>query len=221
MKQQPQLFDASVILSEDTWVWPGDIPFRRELTSRLERTKNGVPTGANASAYSLSAHLGTHVDAPLHVGEGTLDTRQLPLEVLIGPCQVVSGPWGHVITAAELCALPVDLAEVRRLILHTGAGDRAREAGHFAQDYPVMDPGAAELLAASGVQLVGLDAPSVDAMESESLPTHHVLARRGVIMLEGLCLAGIPDGTYELIALPLAIHGGDGSPVRAVLRATT
>jgi arylformamidase len=69
-----------------------------------------------------------------------------------------------------------------------------------------------------GVVLYGTDAPSMDHVQSKDLPGHHALRRNGIAILEGLDLRPAPDGVYELVALPLKIEGGDGSPVRAVLR---
>ncbi len=74
-------------------------------------------------------------------------------------------------------------------------------------------------MAGHGIILFGSDAPSMDGMNSKNLSGHNALRRNGIAILEGLLLAGVPDGVYELIALPLKIEGGDGSPVRAILRA--
>jgi len=68
------------------------------------------------------------------------------------------------------------------------------------------------------VLLVGIDTPSVDPPSSKALPAHQAFARTGVSILEGITLAAVPEGRYELIALPLPLEGFDASPVRAVLR---
>jgi arylformamidase len=65
---------------------------------------------------------------------------------------------------------------------------------------------------------VGIDTPSVDLFESKDLPAHKEILRHNMAILEGLVLKDVPEGTYELIALPLRLAGFDGSPVRAILR---
>jgi arylformamidase len=81
-----------------------------------------------------------------------------------------------------------------------------------------MEEGVPTFLKSCGVVLLGLDVPSVDAIDSKMLPIHHELGACGIQILESLDLAEVPPGEYELIALPLKLVGADGSPVRAILR---
>ena len=110
-----------------------------------------------------------------------------------------------------------DLAEppsAPRLLLKTGTfGSRER----FDDSFAGLDPSLASELAARGVVLVGIDTPSVDPYDDHAYAAHRALVLAGVAWLEGLVLAHVPPGLYELSALPLRIEGGDGSPVRAVL----
>ena len=66
--------------------------------------------------------------------------------------------------------------------------------------------------------LLGVDVPSVDALDSNDLLVHHLLIGHGIVILESLFLRDVPAGEYELIALPLKLDGADGAPVRAILR---
>jgi arylformamidase len=88
----------------------------------------------------------------------------------------------------------------------------------WPDEFPYLSVELVERLASLNIRLVGLDSPSVDAFESQDLPCHHALHRHGLVNLESLLLRGVPDGDYELIALPLKLDGACGSPVRAVLR---
>jgi arylformamidase len=88
----------------------------------------------------------------------------------------------------------------------------------FPGQFVYPSPALADFLGARGIQLYGADAPSMDAADSQALPGHNAMRRNGIMILEGLDLSAVPDGVYELVALPLRINGGDGSPVRAVLR---
>ena len=80
-------------------------------------------------------------------------------------------------------------------------------------------PGTIERLADLGVLLVGIDTASIDPADSKTLDSHQVIRRRGLRVLENLVLDAVPEGDYELIALPLKLTTADASPVRAVLRA--
>lgn len=202
-----RLYDLSPPLSPRLAVWPGDVPFRREVTSH--------PDGTTFSSVATTLHLGSHADAPLHMVRGAAAIDEIPLETWVGPCQVVEarvGPRGRVGLA--------DLAEepsAPRLLVKTGT---FRDRERFTGDFAGLDPSLAAALAARGVVLVGIDTPSVDPYEDEAFEAHRALAREGVAWLEGLVLENVPPGLYELLALPLRIEGGDGSPVRAVLRAS-
>jgi arylformamidase len=142
--------------------------------------------------------------------------EKVSLEAFIGPATVVTvqreaGP----LTPADFPGL--DWSSVERLLVHSPAS--ARPANQFFDEFVYPSPELADFMAQHGVVLFGSDAPSMDDVYSKTLPGHKALARHGIAILEGLLLAEVPDGTYELIALPLKIEGGDGSPVRAVLRA--
>ena len=200
----PRLFDLSPPLSARLAVWPGDVPFSRDVTSH--------PDGTTFSSIATTLHLGSHADAPLHMVAGAAAIDAVPLETWIGPCQVVEarvGPRGRVRLE--------DLAEppsAPRLLVKTGTfGSRER----FDDAFAGLDPELAGELAARGVVLVGIDTPSVDPYDDHAYTAHRALVHAGVAWLEGLVLAHVPPGRYDLAALPLRIEGGDGSPVRAVL----
>ncbi len=143
-------------------------------------------------------------------------TDQLTLTPYIGPATVVSVPrQAGPLTPADFPGL--DWTAVRRLLVHSAAS--AQPTDRFPADFIYPSPELADFLGQHGLLLFGADAPSVDPVGSRSLPGHKALRRNGIAILEGLLLTGVPDGEYELIALPLKIKGGDGSPVRAILRA--
>jgi arylformamidase len=199
-----RIYDLSPVLSPRIAVWPGDVPFSREVTT--------PPDGTTFSSIRTTLHLGSHADAPLHMVAGAAAIDEVPLETWIGTCQVVEArvsPRGRVRLE--------DLAEppsAPRVILKTGTfGNRER----FDDAFAGLDPELAPALAARGVVLVGIDTPSVDPYDDHAYTAHRALVAAGVCWLEGLALADVPPGRYELSALPLRIEGGDGSPVRAVL----
>lgn len=202
------LYDLSPLVRPGAPVWPGDTRYASRLTARIEE---GSPV--NVGAFETTTHLGSHVDAPLHTEPRGLDVARLPLEAFVGPCRVVHVPSGSRIEPAHLAR--VELEGIARLLLRT---DSVPDRRRFPERFTVLSPEAAALLVERGVILVGIDTPSVDPPQSKTLETHHTLAQAGVAILEGLVLDAVPEGVYELLALPLRLAGLDASPVRAVLR---
>lgn len=205
-----EIIDISRTLNADTAVWPGDTPFRRVMTAALQRQDS-----VNLSTLTLSSHTGTHLDAPAHFAADGQTTDALPLLPYWGLAQVVTvfkdaGP----LDTADFSH--VRLGAAPRLLVHSVASRLAPDEFPTAFVYPTPD--LAAFLATMSIILFGSDAPSMDAVDSTMLPGHHALRSHGISILEGLDLTGVADGIYELVALPLKIEGGDGSPVRAALR---
>jgi arylformamidase len=202
--------DISILVHPATPEWPGDTPFSCGWTGRLADGES-----VNLSAIAMSPHVGTHADAPLHVRDGAPSSEALPLDAFLGEAQVidVAGPLRD-ISAAELMER-VDRGTTR-VLLRTGV---TVADGTFPDDWPALSADAARAMAAAGVCLVGVDAPSVDRRHSKSLAVHHALFEGGASVLENLDLRAVASGRYELVALPLRIAGLDAAPVRAVLRA--
>jgi arylformamidase len=204
------LYDISRTLAPTLAVWPGDTPFSSEHVLR----KRDGPS-VNLTTLTLSAHSGSHADAPYHVADDGLHPAELPLGHFIGPAQVVTITRQHgAIVPADFARR--DLVGVQRILIHTWVSDLPDDA--WPHDFPYPTVELVDWLADRGGVLLGLDCPSVDRFDSQDLPCHHRLRQRGMVQLETLMLAGVPDGRYELIALPLKIAGVCGSPVRAVLR---
>lgn len=202
------LYDLSPILRPETPVWPGDTPFSSRSTLALAQ---GDPV--NLSALTTTPHLGSHVDAPLHTEPRGESFAELPLDPYLGPCRVLKVPAVPRLTPRHVEG--IDLQNPPRLLLKT---ESLADRRAFSERFTALSPELAHLLAERGLLLVGLDTPSVDPYDNADLAAHHALARGGVAILEGLVLDGVPEGVYELIALPLKLAGLDASPVRAVLR---
>jgi arylformamidase len=202
------LYDLSPTIRPDTPVWPGDTPFQSRLSWAIA---DGA--SVNLSAITTTPHLGSHADAPFHTearGEGM---AEMPLDRYLGPCRVVRVPPQPLIEMRHIEG--IDLAHPPRLLFKS---ESVRDRRSFPERFTALSPELAAFLAEKGVLLVGMDTPSVDPFDSKTLDAHHALFRGGVAILEGLVLDGVPEGVYELIALPLRLAGLDASPVRAVLR---
>lgn len=202
------LYDISSAIDERLKVWPGDTPPSREVLSDLRR--GGTVT---LSTLRMTVHGGSHVDAPSHYGADAATIEQRDLEIFIGPCQVIRAK-----VARGARVRPDDLSgEVseQRVLLATGTYPDPR---NFTEDFAALSVELVDFLHARGVRLVGIDTPSVDLFSSKDLPAHRRILQHDMNILEGVVLADVPDGRYELMAAPLKLVGFDGSPVRAVLR---
>lgn len=204
------LYDISVPISPSLPRYPGDPPVR---LSSLPAPAEGEPF--RVSRLSFGSHTGTHVDAPAHLLKGGMTVDEIPLARLIGPCLVVDlTAHDGEIDVGLLRKLPLKGAP--RLLFRTRNSALWKEPG-FAEEFAALTPAAANCLVEQGVQLVGIDYLSVEGSQTRG-EVHRILLQAGVVILEGLNLAGVERGEYELLCLPLKISGGDGAPCRAVLR---
>jgi len=203
-----RIYDISMTLRNSLPVWPGDTPFSYQLTWQMD-----AGATVNLGMISTTVHGGTHADAPFHVCSDGRSIEELDLTPFVGPAMVVDVSGLPVITIERIAA--AEPMNGDRLLLKTGAWS---DLNSFPTCFPVIAPEVPGFLASIGVVLLGVDVPSVDEFDSKSLPNHNKLNAYGIQILESLCLADVPAGRYELIALPLKIEGADGSPVRAILR---
>ena len=202
------IIDISQTIEPNTVVWPGDTPFSHEWVMTIP---NGC--SCNVSTIRMSVHCGTHADAPFHFIQDGKRTGDIPLDAFIGPCTVVEVKSEDAIHISDLEGL--DLQHTKRILFRT---KRPCTATTWRDDFSYMGIDAAELLAASNVTLVGLDTPSMDAMDSKTLDAHKIMSQAGMVWLENLDLSKVEAGEYELIALPLKLGQSDAAPVRAILR---
>jgi arylformamidase len=207
-----KIFDISLTITPGLPVWPGDPAIVLERVSKMEDGEHN-----NVSQLSLSAHAGTHVDAPFHfIADGkTIET--LPLDVLMGPAQVLELPEAcPLVTAEDLKAAGLKPG-MQRVLLKTCNSKYWSQPGlPFQTDFTAVSPDGAEYLVNQGVRLVGIDYFSI-APFGDSIPTHQTLLNAEMVILEGINLSEVPAGEYQLYCLPLKLGGADGAPARAVL----
>ena len=206
------IYDISLTISPSMPVWPGDSPVELAQIRSMDRGDH-----ANVTKLSLSAHTGTHVDAPHHFLNDHRTVDALPLEVLTGPCYVTQLPDDVDEISAEVLERMSFGAGTTRLLFGTSKSRFwAKGENEFQKDFVAVSEDGAEWLVAHGIQLVGVDYLSV-APFGESTPTHTILLKAGVVIVEGLNLSQVPRGFYELYCLPLKLSGADGAPARAIL----
>jgi arylformamidase len=204
-----KIYDITLTLSPALPVYPGDSPVVFAPLSRLAQGDL-----ANVTRLQLTTHSGTHLDAARHFDDegGTVD--HLPLTLLVGPALVVEIGGTGALGRNQLQRLPVRGHE--RLLFKT-ANSHLWEQPGFSPDYTALAADGAEYLVECGVKLVGIDYLSIEPLEGDGT-VHRLLLAAGTVILEGLNLAGVEPGEYELICLPLKVAAGDGAPARAILR---
>ena len=205
-----KLIDITVPLDASLPVYPGNTPFQLEPIKRIADGGS-----SNVSTLHLSAHAGTHVDAPIHFIEGAAGAEALPLELLCGRARVIEVRSRRGIGPDDLSSF--DLSEDLRVLLKT-PNSQLWSSSEFHPDYTGVTEAGARYLVDRGVKVLGVDYLSVEEFKKRGAPAHHVLLGGGTIVIEGLNLRDVEAGYYEMFCLPLRIVGSDGAPARVILR---
>lgn len=205
-----EIIDISVPISTKIVTWPGDPkPDVHYVKTILQGSTS------NTSRFAMSSHVGTHVDAPLHFIDGAAPIDEVPLSTLIGPARVLDMTGRTVITRADLEASDIEGAS--RLLFKTDASALWDDCD-FHEEFPHLDDNAAEYIVERGIELVGVDYLSVEQYKGRTRKTHRIILGGGCVIVEGLNLAHVEPGDYELICLPLLLAGMEAAPARAALR---
>ena len=207
-----ELIDITVGISNGMLVWPGEEPVRLGWESRIA---DGA--SSNVSSIQIGAHVGTHIDMPLHFIEGATNLDDLDLTCLMGAATVVGVPEEN--TSINACFLEsLRLGDVTRLLFKTSNSKLWDHPSQpFNPDYVALEPSAAQWLVEHGCKLVGIDYLSIAPYDDLVTP-HEILLSNNVIILETLDLRDVHPGEYELICLPLKLESREASPVRAILK---
>lgn len=200
--------DITMPLSNTVAHWPGDTPFSYRLSATIEETGS-----VNIGSIEMSTHTGTHADAPFHYKENGKTMDQLSIDRYIGDALVIEAIGADVLDQALFEQHSLD--SVERLIVKT---KETTDFSSFPEVIPYVTADGAAYLKKQGIQLLGVDSPSVDSLTSKDLTGHHSLDQANIVIIENLVLDRVSGGLYEFIALPLLIEKADGSPVRAVIR---
>jgi arylformamidase len=203
--------DISVNVREGMPLWPGDPGVCLERT--MDQAKGDVCTVTRAT---MGAHTGTHMDAPLHFVPNAKTIEQMPVDATVGPARVIHIKDGDAIHREELLSCGIRQGE--RILFRTRNSERDWQNLPFDEEFVYIARDAAEYLAECGVRSVGVDYLSVGGFRVDSVETHVALLGKGIWVMEGLRLAEIEPGDYELVCLPLKWVGCEGAPARAILR---
>lgn len=203
--------DVSVPVRDGMVAWPGD---PRVEVDRVHSVEEGDV--ATVSHLSIGSHTGTHMDAPVHFIPGAETMDAVPWDVVMGPARVLHLPGVATVTAAALQHQGIGRGE--RVLLKTDNSTRPWWQEGFREDFVHLDPEAARYLAHQGVRLVGVDYLSVSGFADDPALVHRALLESRVWIVEGLNLADVEPGPYEIVCLPLKVAGADGAPSRVLLR---
>jgi len=205
-----KLIDVSVPLDDRLPTYPHNTPFSLEAIKRIARGDS-----SNVSTLHMSAHTGTHVDAPRHFFDAGAGTEELALDLLVGRTRVIQVDSRAGISAEDLSG--IDFSDDLRVLIKTH-NSRLWGDPEFHTDYVGVTESGAKHLVGHGIKVVGVDYLSVEQFRHPGAPAHHVLLGGGTIVIEGLDLRAVDPGVYEMFCLPLRIVGSDGAPARVVLR---
>jgi kynurenine formamidase len=199
-----------------TPVYEGDAPMKFDFLKDMRKGDK-----LTLSVYSLGAHSGTHLDAPMHFVATGAAIDQVALDPLMGAARVIDIPDSvRAIDSGELNRH--DWRGAKRVLFRTRSTLRGwMDAPEFHRDFAYVAPDAAQLLADAGVVLVGVDYISAEQFGAPAPRTHQILLGRGIPIVEGLDLRPIQAGDYDVIVLPLKVRGHEGAPARAIMRKRT
>jgi arylformamidase len=206
--------DISVPLRSGMVTWPGDPEVRIERILDIEKGDE-----VNLSRLDMGAHTGTHMDAPLHFIRNGKSLDEMPLTATVGPARVIEIKDEESIKPDELISHQIERGE--RILFKTKNSTRDWINKAFVEDFVYISTEAGQFLVERGVQTVGIDYLSVGGYEKNGAEIHHTLLGAGIWIIEGLNLAKVQPGRYELICLPIKIVNSDGAPARAILRPLT
>lgn len=203
-----KIIDISIPLDEHTPTYSGDPVFRRTVLADFDETGEGYCL----SALSLSAHGGTHIDAPAHFLPKGKTIDQIPARRWLSPAVVLDLTGDNVVTVSDLEGKGIRTGDA---VLLKANARRSADAG--PDEFTSLTLEAATYLVSRKINLVGIDALSIESYSDPTWPVHKKLLRNNILIMEGLRLGHVKPGRYTLIATPLLITAGDGAPARALL----
>jgi arylformamidase len=203
--------DVSVTVRHGMPHWPDNPAI---VLERVMDTGRGDV--CNVSHLAMGVHSGTHMDAPVHFIHGASGLDQMPLTATMGKARVIEIEHPREVTVGELRGHRLRAGE--RVLFRTSNSVRCWQSGGFVEDFVGISEAAAVHLAETKVRTVGIDYLSVGRYDADGARIHKILLEAGIWIIEGLDLSPVTGGRYEMICLPVKLHGSDGAPARAILR---
>lgn len=203
----PKIYDITPLVSPELAVFPGDTSYENPFLMSFSKGDH-----LSLSKIHSTVHLGAHADAPSHYHPKGEAIESRDLKLYFGKTQVIT-----VKTSANHRITPQDFSidiQAPRVLFKTNSFPNPDQ---WNSDFMALSCELILFLKSKNVKLVGIDTPSVDLSEDKVLEVHNEIYRSNLAILEGVVLTEVPDGIYDLIALPLKLKGAEASPVRAIL----
>jgi arylformamidase len=203
--------DVSVTVRHGMPHWPDNPPIVMQRAMDI-----GLGHDCNLSHLAMGVHSGTHIDAPVHFIHQAAGVDEMPLTATMGAARVIEITHPRQVTVEELRGHSLRAGE--RVLFRTSNSPRCWQTDKFVEDFVYISEQAAAYLAETRVRTVGVDYLSVGGYHSDGAKIHRILLAAGIWIIEGLDLSAVRAGSYEMICLPVKLHGSDGAPARAILR---
>jgi kynurenine formamidase len=207
------IFDLSHTLDDDTPVYPG------KSKATFKDIATIAVNGYREKQFSFDSHIGTHIDSPAHMVQNGRSLDRFPVSKFYGTAYIVTIPSHLKIIGREFLDDFMEYIIRSDFLLFRTGWCRKWGTEAYLYNYPFLKSETAEWLTNFKLKGIGIDAISVDPMESSDWPVHNILFRSGLIIIENL---NYPDDLSltggDFACFPLKIAGADGSPVRAILR---
>ncbi len=193
--------------------------YKNRCDVSLEAVRNFEQHHSSESRLSCNLHTGTHVDAPRHFLSAGKTVDQMNWQSLLGICQVVDlTEVIECIDLEDLLKLKLDFERAKIILLKTRNSFNA-PTEMFDANFVYLSARAAQWLAQQSIAAVGIDGLGIERLQPDHA-THLAFMNRDIWIIEGLRLAQVAAGFYELICLPLNLIGVEAAPVRAFLQTT-
>jgi arylformamidase len=212
--REAEWIDVSVTVRHGMPHWPDNPPIVMQRAMDI-----GLGHDCNVSHLAMGVHTGTHIDAPVHFIHQAAGVDEMPLTATMGAARVIEITHPRQVTVEELRGHSLRAGE--RVLFRTSNTPRCWQADEFVEDFVYISEQAAAYLAETRVRTVGVDYLSVGGYHSDGAKIHRILLAAGIWIIEGLDLSAVRAGSYEMICLPVKLHGSDGAPARAILRPVT
>ena len=206
------IYDLTHLMTPDMPVYPGKGQPEIRPAATIEKD------GYREMSLRIDGHTGTHMDAPAHMLANGHVLNDFPVSRFMGKALVIRVPEGVTsLDEAFLNPYKEKIGQAEFILFNTG-WSKYWGKKEYLHEFPVLTVEAARWLVSLKIKGIGLDTISVDPVESESWPVHHILFQNDLVIVENLVIPDFPDATIgDFMALPLRFVQSDGSPVRAVL----
>ena len=174
--------------------------------------------GCRVKKITMYTHVGTHMDGPAHFLKDGTTLDQMRISHFTGPATRInlSNKSDSTINLEDLIPFKDNIKNSEFVLLYTGWSRFWGDQQYFS-DYPVLTSEAATWLLQFNLKGIGLDAASIDHIDSQTCPIHKIILQNNIVIIENLTnLDKLPDKLFQFAAFPIKFGDADGSPVRGV-----